>query len=148
MTVSERQMGHSSVAGMIEYPPQIPVIADGLFQHTSKATGPWETDITLPNINCTKCTLQIVEFMAGTGLTKDGDYTYHHCADLQITRLTCSKPVDAAWTAGKVAKSSIRYSLIGVPFVGVACASVSSHGERGDMFSSLSGDRPGESGLK
>ena len=95
--------GPRSVAAMIEYPPQIPVLADGLFQHATKATGPWETDVTLPNITCTKCTLQIVEFMADHGLNKDGDYTYHHCADLQITA-DISKPVDAAWTASRAGK--------------------------------------------
>ena len=95
--------GPRSVAGMIQYPPQIPVLADGLFQHTARATAPWETDVQLPNITCAKCTLQVVEFMADHGLNKDGDYTYHHCADLQITA-DPSKPVDAAWTASRTGK--------------------------------------------
>jgi hypothetical protein len=86
-----------SVAAKIVYPPQAPVLADGLFQHTTKATDAWETDIQLPNITCTKCTLQIAEFMANHPLNKPGDYTYHHCADLAITA-DPSKPIDAAWT--------------------------------------------------
>ena len=86
-----------SVAGKVVYPPQVPVLADGLFQHTTKNTDAWETDVQLPNINCTKCTLQIAEFMANHPLNKPGDYTYHHCADLAITA-DPSKPTDAAWT--------------------------------------------------
>ena len=51
---------------------------------------------TLPNINCEKCTLQIVQFMEAHGLNKDGDYTYHHCADIKITA-DPSKPIDKEW---------------------------------------------------
>jgi len=29
--------------------------------------------------------MQITQFMAEHGKNKDGDYTYHHCAELQIT---------------------------------------------------------------
>jgi hypothetical protein len=92
-----------SVAAKIVYPPQIPVLADGLFQHTAKAVDAWETDVLLPNITCTKCTLQIAEFMANHPLNKPGDFTYHHCADLAITA-NPSKPIDAAWTS-KTAQS-------------------------------------------
>jgi hypothetical protein len=95
--------GPRSVAGTIQYPPQIPVLADGLFQHTALATAPWETDVQLPNITCAKCTLQVIQFMAQHMLNKDGDYTYHHCADLQITA-DPSKPVDEAWMARGSAK--------------------------------------------
>jgi hypothetical protein len=95
--------GPRSVAAMIQYPPQMPVLADGLFQHSAKNPDPWETDVQLPNITCAKCTLQVVEFMAAHALNKDGDYTYHHCADLQITA-DPSKPVDAAWTTGRASK--------------------------------------------
>ena len=52
-----------------------------------------EADIEIPNINCTKCTLQVIEFMAAHGFNKDGGYTYHHCADLQI-RANPSQPID------------------------------------------------------
>ena len=88
--------GPKSVAGTIHFPPQIPVLADGLFPHTARVTDPWETDVSLPNINCPKCTLQVIQFMAEHGLNKDGDYTYHHCADLQITA-DSSKPLDTRW---------------------------------------------------
>lgn len=90
--------GPRSVAGTIHFPPQIPILADGIFQHTTPATALWETDIQLPNVTCEKCTLQVIQFMAEHMLNKDGDYTYHHCADLQITA-DPSKPVADAWMA-------------------------------------------------
>jgi hypothetical protein len=55
-----------------------------------------ETDVLLPNINCAKCTLQIAQFMAEHGRNKDGDFTYHHCADIQITA-DKAKAIDTRW---------------------------------------------------
>jgi len=97
----QTEKGPMSVSAAIQSAPQKPVIADGLFlHHTRPAAGtqldPNETDIVLPNINCEKCTLQIVQFMEEHGLNKDGDYTYHHCADIKITA-DPAKPVDKAW---------------------------------------------------
>jgi len=34
--------------------------------------------------------------MEAHGLNKDGDYTYHHCADIKITA-DPSKPIDKMW---------------------------------------------------
>ena len=92
--------GPRSVTGAIQYPPLPPVLADGLFQHISKFVKEQETDVEIPNIACSKCTLQIVEFMANHGLNKDGDYTYHHCAILQI-RPSPYKPIDTRFPAEK-----------------------------------------------
>ena len=90
-------------------PPQVPVLADGLFQHYPKPgepgsampktpMAPWETDIELPNITCAKCTLQVIQFMADHVSNQPGGYAYHHCADLQITANT-AKPIDKRWPA-------------------------------------------------
>ena len=92
--------GPWSVSAPIASSVKIPVLADGLFVHTSKQADPWETDVTLPNINCPHCTLQITQFMAEHGYNKDGGYYYHHCADLAITA-DPSKPVDSRWPAAK-----------------------------------------------
>jgi hypothetical protein len=92
--------GPWSVSAPIQSPPQIPVLADGLFAHTSKQADPWEADVQIPNINCFRCTLQIAEFMAEHGLNQDGGYYYHHCADLHITA-DPSKPIDTRWTGKK-----------------------------------------------
>jgi hypothetical protein len=89
-----------SVSALIMNPVRPPVLADGLFPHTTRPTAPWETDIDIPNINCTKCTLQIIQFMAEHGLNADGDYSYHHCADLQITA-DPAKPLATGWPVGR-----------------------------------------------
>lgn len=101
--------GVYSVWAAIQSPPQIPVIVDGLFQHYPKPgepasavpktpMTPWETDVQLPNITCAKCTLQVIQFMADHPYNQPGGYSYHHCADLQITA-DGSKPMDKGWPA-------------------------------------------------
>lgn len=92
----EGARGPTSVSAMIQNPAVIPVLVDGLFAHTTKSADPFETDIEMPNINCPKCTLQIIEFMAEHGLNADGDFSYHHCADIQITA-DPKKPIDMRW---------------------------------------------------
>jgi hypothetical protein len=99
--------GVFSVWAAIQSPPQIPVLADGLFQHYPKPgepasavpktpMTPWETDIQLPNITCPKCTLQVIQFMADHPYNQPGGYSYHHCADLQITA-DPAKPIEKGW---------------------------------------------------
>jgi len=90
--------GPRSVSAKIMSPPAPPVLADGLFVHTEKAPPDafFETDVRLPNINCDKCSLQIVEFMAEHPHNPDGDYSYHHCADIRI-RANPSMPIAKAW---------------------------------------------------
>jgi MYXO-CTERM domain-containing protein len=75
---------NQSVSATIQDPAVYPVLADGVFVHTT-GTPPisFTTTITLPNIKCTKCTLQVIEFMAMHGPNPGGGYFYHHCADLQ-----------------------------------------------------------------
>ena len=85
--------GERSVSGAIQYPPSPPVLADGLFQHISAFDKDQEADVLIPNINCSKCTLQVIEFMAAHSRNKEGDFTYHHCALLQI-RANPSQPID------------------------------------------------------
>jgi len=100
-TTRDSEKGPWSVSAVIQNPPQIPVLADGLFVHSTRPTGPmdpWETDIQLPNINCKKCTLQVVQFMAEHAFNNPGGYSYHHCADLHITA-DPAKPLDKGWPA-------------------------------------------------
>ena len=97
----ESERGPQSVSAKIQDPPPFPVLADGLFVHSTRPTGaaaPFEADVLLPNINCKKCTLQIVQFMAEHAFNNPGGYTYHHCANLQITA-DPSKPLDKGWPA-------------------------------------------------
>ncbi len=65
--------------------PVFPVLADNLWPHQGTGAMMFTTMITLPNITCAKCTLQVIEFMAMHGPNPGGAYFYHHCAALQIT---------------------------------------------------------------
>ena len=101
-TTRETERGPWSVSAKIQNPVQPPVLADGLWAHTDRSAiaQPFETDVMIPNINCEKCTLQIIQFMAEHGRNRDGDFSYHHCADLQITA-DPSKPLDTRWPAAR-----------------------------------------------
>ncbi len=101
VTTKDTERGPQSVSALIQNPPAIPVLADGLFVHSTRPTGttpPFETDVQLPNIDCKKCTLQVVQFMAEHGFNNPGGYTYHHCANIQITA-DPKKPLDKGWPA-------------------------------------------------
>src|SRR5438093_10744412 len=100
-TTRDSERGPGSVAAAIQDQPQIPLLADGLCVHSTRPAGqmaPWETDVQLPNINCKRCILQIVQFMAEHAFNNPGGYTYHHCAELQITA-DPAKPLDRGWPA-------------------------------------------------
>ena len=92
----EGPRGPISVSGKIDPAPKAPVLVDGLFIHKERPQTEWEADVKLPNINCEKCTVQIIQFMEEHGLNRDGDFTYHHCADLKITA-NPALPIDAGW---------------------------------------------------
>jgi hypothetical protein len=97
----DSERGPISVSGAVQNPPQIPVLADGLFVHRTRPTGPmppWETDVKLPNITCRRCTLQVIQFMEQHSLNNPGGYTYHHCAALQISA-DRAKALDSGWPA-------------------------------------------------
>ena len=95
-TTMDTDRGPRSVSAEIMSPVLPPVLADGLFAHQAKADAPFETDVTLPNINCRRCTLQVIQFMEQHAVNNPGMFTYHHCATVQITA-DPKKPIDAAW---------------------------------------------------
>ena len=95
-TTEQTERGPQSISGEVMSPVQMPVLADGLFMHHERAQMPFETDVTLPNISCRRCTLQVIQFMEQHGANNPGNYTYHHCAIVQIKADT-KKPIDAAW---------------------------------------------------
>lgn len=98
----EGTRGPISVSGKIDPAPKPPVLADGLFLHRERPAKDsfWETDIKLPNINCDKCTVQVLQFMEEHGLNKEGEFSYHHCADLKITA-NPALPIDKSWPGQK-----------------------------------------------
>jgi hypothetical protein len=76
----------------IEMPAKFPVLADGLFSHETSSPNqmPYMGEVMLPNVNCDRCTLQVIEFMHPHGFNTSvpgpgGGYFYHHCAELKIT---------------------------------------------------------------
>src|SRR5262245_38471280 len=97
-TTAPSERGPRSVSAKIQDPVQVPVLVDGLWPHTAKVDTPLEADVQLPNINCKRCTLQIIQFMAEHAVNNPGNFSYHHCAELQITA-DPSKPIDRAWPA-------------------------------------------------
>ena len=88
--------GPYSVSGKIDRNPKPPVLADGLWEHRQRATAGFETDVRIPNINCDKCTLQVIQFMEEHAVNTDGRFTYHHCADLKITA-NPKLPIEKGW---------------------------------------------------
>jgi hypothetical protein len=97
VTTRDSDRGPWSVSAAIQDPPAAPVIADGLFAHTERPMGLHETDIQIPNINCClNCLLQVIQFMAEHAKNADGDYSYHHCAVVNITA-DPAKPADTRW---------------------------------------------------
>src|SRR3954469_19460760 len=69
----------------IQNPPVYPVLADGMLQHTGVMSGARSFTVKLPtDVTCTKCSLQVEEFMSNHGLNNPGGCWYHHCADISI----------------------------------------------------------------
>jgi len=98
VTTRDSERGPWSESAVIQDPPQPPVLADGLFVHSTRPTSPqiWETDIELPNLNCDRCVLQVIQFMAEHAYNNPGGYSYHHCAIMHITA-DPTKPLDTRW---------------------------------------------------
>jgi len=89
-----------SVSAKIDPNPKPPVLVDGAFAHTTTPRNTeWKMDVTLPNLSCDKCTLQVIQFMANHGLNPGGGFNYHHCAELQITMDPKLPPADKSWTS-------------------------------------------------
>ena len=95
-TLKETERGLRSDTAVIEANPEPPLIVDGLWPHTERFTGVRETEIEVPNIDCEGCFLQVIMFMADHPGTREGGYSYHHCAVLNITA-NPDLPVDDRW---------------------------------------------------
>lgn len=69
----------------VEATPTFPVLADGVFEHQAPFNGPQTITVTLPpDVTCTNCTLQVLEFMSNHPLNNPGGCYYHHCANIAI----------------------------------------------------------------
>src|SRR5687768_8418543 len=97
VTTQQTEKGVRSASAVIQNPPVAPVLADGLFVHTERPMGNWEGPIEIPNIDCKNCVMQVIEMMfEHPGIAVDGGFTYHHCANVNITA-DKSKPLDTRW---------------------------------------------------
>lgn len=96
-TTVDSERGPRSVSAVIQDPVEPPVIVDGLWEHYERAENPvFETEIRIPNVNCDRCILQVIQWMAEHAYNNPGGYTYHHCAHLQITA-DPNLPIDTGW---------------------------------------------------
>jgi hypothetical protein len=84
-TMKQTEQGPRSASGAISSNPQPPVLVDGLWLHHERFTGMRETEIEVPNIDCENCFLQVIQFMESHPGVREGDFSYHHCAVLNIT---------------------------------------------------------------
>jgi MYXO-CTERM domain-containing protein len=79
------KMNSDGTAAEVAISTAYPVLADNLFPHTAasvSANKAYTTSVIIPNTPCTKCTLQLLQFMANHPL--DPSYFYHQCADVTI----------------------------------------------------------------
>lgn len=96
VTTQETDRGTRSASAVIEENPEPPILVDGLWEHYERRTGIWETEIDIPNIDCEGCFLQVIQFMAEHPGVREGDFSYHHCARLDITA-DPNLPIDEGW---------------------------------------------------
>jgi hypothetical protein len=97
VTMHDTERGPRSLSAHIETNPQPPLLADGLWPHTVKPTANWETEITIPNITCEGCQLQVIQLMLEHPGVREGGVSYHHCAVLNITADPAKPSDDARW---------------------------------------------------
>ena len=99
-----------SISAAIQSQMKAPLLADGLFVHSKAPNGSWQTTLTLPNLNCEKCTLQIIEFMG----QHRADFFYHHCADLKITADPNLPLADSSWPRAASTQTSAAFPHIAI----------------------------------
>jgi MYXO-CTERM domain-containing protein len=111
----------------IQTPPVFPVLADNVFEHCQPFAGPQSVQITLPpGVTCTKCALQVLEFMSDHGLNPQGGCFYHHCANISIQGTTV--PVDGGAGADSSAGGADGSASSGSASTGSASSGAASTG--------------------
>ena len=95
-TMKETERGLRSDRAEIQETPEPPVLVDGLWEHYERFTGIRETEIEIPNIDCEGCFLQVIQFMSEHPGFREGGFSYHHCAVLNITA-DSDEPIDERW---------------------------------------------------
>ena len=94
--MKETDKGPRSDHAVIIKNPKPPVLLDNLWENRERRTGPIETEIKIPNIDCEGCLMQVIQFMEGHPGQREGGFSYHHCAVLNI-KADMSLPLDTNW---------------------------------------------------
>jgi hypothetical protein len=94
--MKDTENGPRSDYAEIDPAPKAPVVLDGLWQNQVRRTGPIETEFRVPNIDCEGCFLQVVQFMEEHPGFREGGFTYHHCAVVNI-KANPALPMDEGW---------------------------------------------------
>ena len=68
------------------------VLADGIVDKTG--TGSYSQAIKLPDVECTTCTLQLIQVMTDKTPFGDGNDLYYQCADLVLSKGAVEAPPD------------------------------------------------------
>jgi hypothetical protein len=97
VTMKDTERGPRSASAVIAANPAPPVLVEGLWPHTERPTTNWQTEIAIPNITCEGCQLQVIQFMAEHPGVREGGFSYHHCAVLNITADPSKPSEDARW---------------------------------------------------
>jgi hypothetical protein len=94
--LKQTENGMRSDHGVIEQNPKAPVLLDGFWATKEKRTGQLTTELRMPNIDCQGCVLQVLQFMENHPGVREGGYSYHHCAIVNI-KANAAVPADTGW---------------------------------------------------
>jgi hypothetical protein len=94
--LKETEQGLRSDYALVDANPKPPVLLDGLWANQERRTGPIETEIRIPNIDCEGFFLQVIQFMEEHPGVREGGFSYHHCAVLNI-KADAALPREEGW---------------------------------------------------
>jgi hypothetical protein len=94
--LKQTERGMVSDHGVIDANPKAPVLADGLWPSKQRRNSPLETTVHIPNIDCQGCVLQVIQFMENHPGVREGGYSYHHCAIVNI-KADAAFPAESGW---------------------------------------------------
>ena len=80
------------------------MLVDGIKDKTG--TQAYEQEITLPNVECDKCTLQVIQVMTDKPPYGDGDDIYFQCADIVLSNSATGDEGDAGSSSGDAPTTS------------------------------------------
>ncbi len=107
--------GNNCASAPIESNPAYPTLVDGLFTHTSAGSGEWSTTVTVPDMSCDRCVLQLLQFMSEHA----PPCYYYQCAHLKIVPPDSGEELGVHYVGGEPPKGC-GCSGGGLPLVALA----------------------------